>query len=300
MPDDIIILTEDRYWKPDQLNDYISNILLEDQLLMNALQAHGLRCDRLPWSHPDYDWSQTKAVIFRTTWDYFDRLNEFTEWLAEVKRQTSLINPASLIEWNIDKHYLLDIQAKGANIPPSQFIEKGETASLKEWQVRTGWDPFILKPAVSGAGRHTYKLTKESLHEKEELFASLISEESMLIQQFMTSVPVKGEVSFMLIDGYYTHAVLKKAREGDFRVQDDFGGSVQNYKPTKSEIEWAETIFSWLEPTPAYGRVDAIWDNDDQLCVSELELIEPEMWFRYHPEAAKQLAKVCFEIIRKL
>ena len=29
------------------------------------------------------------------------------------------------------------------------------------------------------------------------------------------------------MNGIYTHAVLKKAKSGDFRVQDDFGGSVE-------------------------------------------------------------------------
>ena len=37
-------------------------------------------------------------------------------------------------------------------------------------------------------------------------------------------------------------------------------------------------------------RVDIILDNNNQLALSELELIEPEMWFRFNPDAAKKLA----------
>ena len=33
-----------------------------------------------------------------------------------------------------------------------------------------------------------------------------------------------------------------------------------------------------------------LWDNQDKLSVSELELIEPELWFRFHPPAAGLLA----------
>jgi hypothetical protein len=36
--------------------------------------------------------------------------------------------------------------------------------------------------------------------------------------------------------------------------------------------------------------VDAVWDNNDNLALAELELIETELWFRNHPEAAEKLA----------
>ena len=32
------------------------------------------------------------------------------------------------------------------------------------------------------------------------------------------------------------------------------------------------------------------WNNDDELCLSELELIEPELWFRESTEAPKLFA----------
>jgi hypothetical protein len=36
--------------------------------------------------------------------------------------------------------------------------------------------------------------------------------------------------------------------------------------------------------------VDIIRDNSRQICLSELELIEPELWLRHHPAAAIPLA----------
>lgn len=292
---DIIVLTEDRYWKPAKSNQYITNLLKEDQFLLDALRGIGLRCERLPWSHPTFDWKQTRSIIFRTTWDYFDRFSQFSYWLEKVKTQTILINDYELIKWNIDKHYLIELQTWDIAIPPTQFIEKDDKRSLRYWYEKLRWDPFILKPAVSGAGRHTYKLTADSLNEKEDLFQKLIQNESMLIQDYIPSVVEKGEVSFIIIGGQYTHAILKKAKAGDFRVQDDFGGTVHSYEPKIDEIKWAEGIFEKLNPMPAYGRVDAIWDRKGNLCVSELELIEPELWFRFHPDAAPILAKKCAE-----
>ncbi len=70
----------------------------------------------------------------------------------------------------------------------------------------------------------------------------------MMIQEFQEQVPLKGEVAFMVFDGRFTHAILKKAREGDFRVQDDFGGSVQTYEPSPEEISFAEEVVQTLWP----------------------------------------------------
>ena len=78
---------------------------------------------------------------------------------------------------------------------------------------------------VSGAARHTYRFLPEDAEQHETLYQQLIGEEAMMIQEFQVQVPIKGEVAFMLFDGRFTHAILKKAKEGDFRVQDDFGGS---------------------------------------------------------------------------
>ena len=101
----------------------------------------------------------------------------------------------------------------------------------------------------------------------------------------------EGEVAMIVIGGKFTHAVLKKAKEGDFRVQDDFGGSIAIYNPSKEMVKLAEKCTHILNPIPSYARVDIIWDNFRELVVSELELIEPELWFRLNPNAAQKLAQ---------
>ena len=103
----------------------------------------------------------------------------------------------------------------------------------------------------------------------------------------------------MLFGGKFTHSIMKKAKEGDFRVQDDFGGSVEAYIPENEMIELSEKVVQQLDPIPAYARVDVIWNNNSQIVVSELELIEPELWFRYNEGAAKMLAKFVKDFIKK-
>jgi len=90
---DITLLTRKTYFQPKEVTPYISNILQERKLLQAALEKRGLKVDCTYWDDPNYDWSQTKAVVFRTIWDYFERYDEFSTWIEKVKTQTQLINP---------------------------------------------------------------------------------------------------------------------------------------------------------------------------------------------------------------
>lgn len=295
---DITLLTDSRYVNPVKLNWYVQNILEDDRLLTEAFQKKGLRVTRTNWDNPTYQWNETRYALFRTTWDYFDRFTEFSKWLDQTSQQTTFINPIETIRWNIDKHYLADLQKDSVNIPPTIFIKQGDQRTLQQIVSSTGWATSILKPAISGSARHTYKLTVENLNNHESIFRDLISVESMLLQEFQQRVISQGEVALMVFGGTYSHAVLKKAKPGDFRVQDDFGGSVHEYEASHKEIEFAERVVSCIKPVPLYARVDVIWDNPGNICVSELELIEPELWFRKHPAAADLFATKVADHIR--
>lgn len=290
-PTDVCILTDSRCVNPPKDDPYFINVLKEDDLLREQLEQRGLRVERRAWDDPDYDWTQTAFIIFRSTWDYFERYPEFSVWLESVKSLSSMINPYETIKWNLDKHYLLDLAEAGISIPPTLFLEKGDRESLVEKVAQTDWNEIILKPVVSGAARHTYRFLPEDAGQHEEQYQELIKKESMMLQEFQEQVPLKGEVAFMVFDGAFTHAILKKAKEGDFRVQDDFGGSVSHYDPTAEEIRFAEEVVESSGHNPLYARVDIIWDNKGNLSVSELELIEPELWFRFYPPAATKLAE---------
>jgi glutathione synthase/RimK-type ligase-like ATP-grasp enzyme len=308
---DAVILTDARYEDPVKTDEYTRNVLLEDGMLMEALVKRGLKVGRVNWDNPDFDWTSARYIIFRTTWDYFERFPEFDRWLERTRGLTSMINPYKIIRWNIDKHYLLDLQKNGINIPPTLFIEPGDPRSLDEICESSGWSDMILKPAVSGGARHTYKLCagdhgmKRSITDKhagdisihEDMFRELITNESMMLQEFQRRVTEEGELALMVFGGRYSHTILKKAKPGDFRVQDDFGGSVHDYRAGQEEIEFAEKVVSVCKPLPVYARVDIIRDNNNDLCVTELELIEPELWFRNHPPAAESFANAFQEFI---
>ena len=293
---DIVILTD-----KDNLAQFDKNHnkqigFIEDSLLQDALINQGLIVERIAWDDPYFDWTSTKSIIFRSTWDYFYRFPEFSKWLKEVSEKTKLINSKDIIYWNIDKHYLLDLQAKGVYIATSHFIEKGSKNTLQELHKKLGWTETVLKPCISGTARHTYKLNSSNLDEHEAIFKSLIAKEAMILQPFQNDIVNRGEASLMFFGEQYSHAVLKVAKENDFRVQSDFGGTVEKYKPTQEEIAFGKHVIKSCSELPSYARVDIFNDNEGKIALSELELIEPELWYRLHPEAAKihasQLVKV--------
>ena len=286
---DIVLLTEDKYVLPEKLDAYKSNILVEDALLRAALEKHDLKVTRKSWTDPEFDWSSTKYIIVRTIWDYFEKFDRFLEWFHRVKSLTTFINAADTIIWNLDKHYLADLQQKNIPVVETYFVEPGSRVTLKEIYQQLGWEHIIIKPAVSGAARHTYQLHADDIAAHEMIFQQLIEKECMLVQPFQKNIIGIGEYTLMVMDGKYTHAVLKQAKKGDFRVQDDFGGSVVAWEPDATTIALAESIIRKIEPMPVYGRVDLILDNNNILAVSELEIIEPELWFRTFPPAAQVL-----------
>ena len=89
---DIAILTDKRYVNPEKTDWYIDQVLLEDRLLQTALENKGIKVTKKDWADKEFDWATTKYAIFRSTWDYFDRFEEFFNWLEKNKERTTFIN----------------------------------------------------------------------------------------------------------------------------------------------------------------------------------------------------------------
>ena len=294
---DVTLVTCRAYYEPDKITPYIQNILYEQELLKSSLEAQGLKVNVTFWDNPSYKWQETKSLLFRTVWDYFERFDEFWEWLEQVKTKTRLINSYELIKWNIDKHYLKDMSSWGIETVPTYFADKGCNMKLHEIAKRNQWKDLVIKPAISASAFKTYKILANEIQANEKLFNSLVQERNMLVQPYFETITQLGEASLMVLDGKFTHAILKKAQPGDFRVQDDFGGTVHNYIPTKAEINFAEEVFKTCKTKPVYGRVDIVWDNDKNFYLSELEILEPELWIRNYPKCAERIAEAVDKIL---
>ncbi len=289
---DIVVLTDSKYVNPIQANPNDADVVKEDQILMEACQELGLLVDRKSWDDPDFDWSLTRSVIFRTTWDYFDRFAEFEVWLEKARKVTQFINSKELVYWNIDKRYLLELEKRGAKIVPTYVVEQGQKKNLKEIADANSWHEIVIKPTISASSRDTHHLPdkKYSSLATQAMFDALCEQKTMMIQPFLSRVVTEGELSLIVIEGKVTHGVRKLAKSGDYRVQSDFGGSIQIEDPDQAAIDFAENTVRQCPTLPLYARVDLIKDQSDEWNLGEMELIEPELWFRLNPESAKSLS----------
>lgn len=238
------------------------------------------------WNDPSVKWANYNYLIFRTVWDYFEMPNEFTAWLDMLSQQNiRTLNPLSVIKKNQHKFYLQDLERQGIDIIPTVFIPKNTGLSLSFLKEKN-WDTAVIKPAVSGGSYLTRLFSQSEIEEIETEYASFALENDLLVQPFMPEIQEMGELSILFFQGKYSHTILKKPKNGDFRVQSQFGGQYQTFEPDAALLATAQHIIETFGDDLLYARVDGILKGGKFLLM-ELELIEPDLYFDYHPDAKK-------------
>ena len=261
----------------------------DDRYLLTALAARGIAAEPAVWEDSHRRWSEAAGCVIRSTWDYAYRREQYVAWAERVGSETRLWNPAAIIRWNTHKRYLLDLAERGVPTVPTVLLPAGAPCTLDGVLTQYGWDDAVIKAAVAQTGRYAMRVTGASLDAAQEHLDRLLPSEDMLLQPYVRSLPVRGEVSLVFIDGEFTHAVRKLASGDDFRVHDDFGGSVRPTRPTRAQRDAAQRALDAVGEPTLYGRVDLVEDDAGRPVVMELELVEPELFFRFSPAAVERL-----------
>jgi glutathione synthase/RimK-type ligase-like ATP-grasp enzyme len=233
-------------------------------------------------------------VVCRTPWDYVERADEFLGWTRTVAATTRLLNPAGLIAWNLHKRYLPELAERGVPIAPTELLGPGASAAARAAALAVPGD-VVLKPAVSGGARGTIRVAAGSAEAREHLTA-LLREGDALVQPYLPEIE-DGEVSLVLFAGELSHAVRKAPAAGDFRVQEEHGGTVLLHDPTPAERAVARMVLDAVPWPTTYARIDLVVTQDGPLLM-EAELIEPELFLRAAPEAAGRFADVLVADLR--
>ncbi|MEM1081493.1 MAG: hypothetical protein AAGH65_07910, partial [Pseudomonadota bacterium] len=168
---------------------------------------------------------------------------------------------------------------------------------LAALMVEQDLDEGVIKPAVSGAGRETWRVAAHQANDFQPRWQQLLRDEAMLFQPFMPAIIEQGEVSLIVIGGQVMHAVRKVAAAGEFRVQDDHGGTVHSHRPNADEVHIAEQAIAAVNGSVAYARVDLV-NGPEGPMIMELELIEPELFFRNEPESAVRLVEQIVQVLK--
>lgn len=269
----------------------------DDRLAVAELRHHDIAVESAVWDSPLVDWSVYDALVIRSVWDYHLRAREFETWLALIEGlAVPLWNPASLVRWNMDKRYLLDLAERGVPTIATLVLDHGMETSLAKVMSDTGWDDVVYKPAVSASGFRTTRARIHELSEHEADFTSLLAARDVLVQPFVEQIVTDGEWSLIFFSGQYSHAVKKRASEGEFRVQREHGGVTNAESPRGLLIAQAEDVVSHVPGPWLYARAD-MCEVEGALVLMELELVEPSLFLGYHPSAPRRFAAALRQLL---
>ena len=256
----------------------------ENHTLLEFLQDKGLDIHAEAWSDPHVQWEMYDLVLLKSPWDYVHKIDRFHEWLNTIDAVgTRLLNPYAIIHWNSDKHYLQNVVDSGLNITPSAFVEKSDPIDLLTYFDRWQTDNLVIKPCIGGTSRHTHSIVRGQHEKFILLLKKLTLVEAFIIQPFIPEVVKDGEWSFLFFNGRFSHSLIKKPKHGDFRVQQQFGGSIQLQTPSDKLLLQADEYVKKFANGCLYARVDGVVIQGE-FHLMELELIEPVLYLTLFPE----------------
>jgi glutathione synthase/RimK-type ligase-like ATP-grasp enzyme len=259
--------------------DNLDDFFVYDELLIPHFEANGWKVSTVSWRNKSVDWSKFDYVIVRSTWDYQQHAQAFLACLETIEQSSAvLLNPLSLIKWNIEKHYLRDLEASGVPIVKTLWFSLFDKRDLYDAFDTLGCDTIVVKPVLSANADDTFKLSRDDIQVQSEHLSRLFSSREFMVQPFLDSIVREGEYSLFYLGGHYSHAIKKVPQQGDFRVQEEHGGSLYAVDADAIQQEMAQRALDAM-PTPAlYARVDLV-RQQDQWGIMELELIEPSLYF---------------------
>ena len=262
----------------------------DDRLLACELERLGISAVPAIWDDPAIDWSSFDALVMRTPWDYFQRVDEFRPWLdARIASGVLMCNAGEILSWNFDKRYLQDLEAAGVALVPTVFIDRGEPADVAALAAERGWEEVVVKPTISGGAYRTHRFRVEDAADYQASINETLNDRGLMLQPFVPEI-LDGELSLLFFDGVFSHAVRKRAKPGDYRVQFRFGGTTASVEVEPALMEQARACALAAPSLPVYARVDGVI-KDGQFLLMEFEVFEPLMFLAQHPEAPARFAR---------
>jgi glutathione synthase/RimK-type ligase-like ATP-grasp enzyme len=244
----------------------------------------------VPWDGQRVNWNAQDVVVLRSTWNYHHAFDAFGRWLATLEAAgVTVLNPVPLLRWNAHKRYLLDLAAADIRIPETVLVPRGMSRGDLEPLLARRWVSAVIKPAVSANAYLTERVALQPLAAYHRRVGELAAHGDVLAQELLTEVERRGEYSAVFFNGEFSHAVLKRPRAGEFRVQEKYGGTIESVEPDATLLAASRVVLAALPSLPAYARLDLVQEVDGWTLM-EVELIEPTLFLQTSPDAAERFA----------
>jgi glutathione synthase/RimK-type ligase-like ATP-grasp enzyme len=266
----------------------------EDRQLVNEVRHLGCDTRVIVWDDPTTNLAGVDMVVIRCCWDYATKAKQFLQWLLRVDELgIPLLNPLPVLQWGIDKSYLVALEARGAPVVPSRRVptlgsDRHRMDVLASAMEELGGSDFIVKPIIGCESLMVSRVHKRDPEGCLRALTAIGPHSDALVQPFLPEILDWGECSLVYLGGRFSHAVRKYPRDGDFRVQRSFGGDREAVEPPGHMIATATSLLELLEPTPVFARIDGIGRTN--FLVTEVEALEPHLYLEYGEGSVIRLA----------
>lgn len=267
---------------------------LQVKYLRDGCEAYGMDLHEICWEE-DRNFRQFEATIIGTNWDYWDKRTAFLEKLTAISDQTLLLNPLSIVEWNLDKHYLTRLNEQyGIDVIPTIYASSSDLQACEAALEAFNCEQIVVKPQI-GAGAW-----RQFIWRRGEVFpeATARPPADCLIQPFVQTVQSHGEISVIALGSELSHALVKKPKKGDYRVQSLYGGWETPLEISEDLHGEVIRVLNAVQDPFLHARVDLLpKENGEGFYLIELEMIEPYLYPEQGPELGHKFARRLTEIL---
>lgn len=250
---------------------------MDEAPTLAALREAGVQAEPLSWDDPDADPSRFDLCVIRATWNYLHDPEGYLAWLDRAHAVSRIANPPEVVRWNIHKRYLASLADAGVEVVPTSFFAKGTSVDLASVVGERGWGRFVVKPSISAGSFMTRWFDAPRLAEAQRFLDEMLLSRDAMVQRFEPLVEQGAERCLIWIDGELTHAIRKQPRFDDGVEQ------VSSAPITDADRAFAARVLAASPGPLLYARVDVFDREDGTSVLSELELIEPSLFFPFGP-----------------
>lgn len=257
-------------------------------LITDAFKNTDVQADVVFWDESNPDWSMYDAVVLRSPWTYMEKIQPFIEFCQNVEKNSVLLNPVSVIEWNSNKSYLKQLEAQGIPIVPTEIIySETEIHHALDRIQNCDWDvkEIVIKPTIGAYSFGVVRLSVEDIYKIRKHVTYLLElDKGVIIQPYLQTIEEHGETNMIYFNNTYSHAIKKEAllsQHGETKTPDMEYRKIKEASDEEKALairilNLAQSSLGLSEPL-LYARLDFIEDKNGQPLLLELEITEPSL-----------------------
>ena len=262
----------------------------EDFLIQKAFSSRGLVSKIETLENILLEAVSGDYVFLKSIWGYHINYKKFLECTSLLReKEVLLINDYKYIYWNIDKSKYFS-EVNFLNIIPTYKLDLNGVESINDIgkiiQVITKNDSnnkFVIKPSIAASGYLAF------VYDKKDTVTNTISDVldhkdlDFMIQPFRFQI-VEGEISIILINGKIQYGIRRFPGVFSEKKEPEYIDTQEIPEQFTIQMNLLLDFFiNKFKSLPKICRMDFVKHNLDYELM-EIELIDPDLFFRYIPE----------------